>query len=94
MFTGLGINWAASLLGFVALALTPFPYIFYVYGSKIRRLSKFAPAYDLKIREELEKEGKLPEDSLNTTSPLDRNGVAASKKEAASQGDAEKQQQR
>ncbi|CCF52968.1 putative mfs-multidrug-resistance transporter [Ustilago hordei] len=91
-FNGLGTNWAASLLGFVALVLTPFPYIFYVYGSKIRRLSKFAPAFDLKIRQELEKEGKLPENSLDNTSPLDRNGLAASKKAAASKGDAEKGQ--
>lgn len=93
MYLGLGANWASSLLGLVALALTPFPYIFYVYGSKIRGWSKFAPAYDLKVREELEKEGKLPEDSLNTTKPFDRNGLKQAKKEAAAKKDPEKQQQ-
>ncbi|KAJ9479051.1 putative Polyamine transporter 3 (putative) [Pseudozyma hubeiensis] len=93
MFQGLGTNWAASLLGFVALALTPCPYIFYVYGSKIRGWSKFAPAMDLKVREELEKEGKLPEDSLNTTSAFDRNGLSQAKKDAAAKEDPEKQHQ-
>ncbi|CDW97277.1 hypothetical protein [Sporisorium scitamineum] len=91
-YLGLGTNWASSLLGFVALALTPFPWIFYVYSSKIRRWSKFAPAFDLKVREELEKEGKLPEDSLNKTSPFDRNGLRQAKEEAASNKDPEKQQ--
>lgn len=91
MFTGLGVNWAASLLGFVALALTPFPYLFYFYGSKIRRWSKFAPAIDLKTREQLEQEGKLPGDSLNSTSAWDRNGVVEAKKEFGAQEDPEKQ---
>ncbi|GAK64347.1 MFS polyamine transporter [Moesziomyces antarcticus] len=93
MFTGLGVNWAASLLGFVALALTPFPYIFFVYGAKIRQWSKFAPAHDLKIRKQLEEEGKLPKDSLNSTSIMDRNGVAEAKKAAAAKTDPEKTQQ-
>ncbi|SJX62955.1 probable mfs-multidrug-resistance transporter [Sporisorium reilianum f. sp. reilianum] len=92
-YLGLGTNWASSLFGFVALVLTPFPYIFYVYGSKIRGWSKFAPAFDLKVREELEKEGKLPKDSLNTTSIFDRNGLRQAKEEAVSKKDPEKQQQ-
>ncbi|EST05463.1 Major facilitator superfamily [Kalmanozyma brasiliensis GHG001] len=92
MFTGLGINWASTLLGLVALVLTPFPYIFYIYGSKIRGWSKFAPAFDLKVRKELEEEGKLPKDSLNTTSPFDRNGLKQAKKDAAEKKDPEKRQ--
>ena len=43
MFNGLGINWAASLLGFVALALVPVPIIFTIYGARLRARSKFAP---------------------------------------------------
>jgi hypothetical protein len=43
MFHGLGINWAASLLGFVALALVPVPIIFTIYGARLRARSKFAP---------------------------------------------------
>ncbi|SNX84458.1 probable mfs-multidrug-resistance transporter [Melanopsichium pennsylvanicum] len=92
MYVGLGANWASSLLGFVALALTPFPYIFFVYGSKIRKWSKFAPAWDLKVRQQLEKEGKLPQDSLNTTSSFDRNGFKQAKADAAAKKDPEKRQ--
>ncbi|KAL8867472.1 MAG: hypothetical protein Q9174_005644 [Haloplaca sp. 1 TL-2023] len=43
MFNALGVNWAGSLLGFVALALVPIPVIFLKYGAKIRARSKFAP---------------------------------------------------
>ena len=93
MLQGIGVNWGLSLLGFVSLALTPFPYIFYVYGSKIRGWSKFAPALDLKRREELEKEGLLPEDSLNTTRPFDRNGLRQAKEHFAARRDPEKKQE-
>ncbi|XXG97218.1 hypothetical protein Hte_003513 [Hypoxylon texense] len=43
MFNGLGIQWAATLLGCVAAVLVPIPVIFYLYGHKIRAKSKFAP---------------------------------------------------
>ncbi|KAE9970960.1 hypothetical protein BLS_004673 [Venturia inaequalis] len=43
MFHTLGVNWAASLLGFLAAALAPVPFLFFVYGQKIRNLSKFSP---------------------------------------------------
>ncbi|KAL8905594.1 MAG: hypothetical protein Q9207_002544 [Kuettlingeria erythrocarpa] len=43
MFRALGVNWAGSLLGFVALALVPIPIVFYKYGAKIRARSSFAP---------------------------------------------------
>ncbi|KAK8025571.1 MFS general substrate transporter [Apiospora arundinis] len=43
MFNGMGINWAATLLGCVATALVPIPVIFYLYGHKIRAKSRFAP---------------------------------------------------
>ncbi|KAL9092347.1 MAG: hypothetical protein Q9165_004521 [Trypethelium subeluteriae] len=39
MFHNLGIPWAASLLGFIAVALIPIPYLFYVYGKRIRARS-------------------------------------------------------
>ncbi|TFK47416.1 MFS polyamine transporter [Heliocybe sulcata] len=53
MFTALGVNWAGTLIGFVALALAPSPFLFYKYGPAIRSRSKFAPCIDLKIAEEL-----------------------------------------
>ncbi|KAL8836669.1 MAG: hypothetical protein Q9176_006183 [Flavoplaca citrina] len=43
MFNGLGVQWAGSLLGFVALALIPIPVIFWKYGARIRARSTFAP---------------------------------------------------
>jgi len=64
MFTKLGINWACTLLGCVALVLAPSPFLFYKYGARIRASSKFAPCIDLKIAKELEseeREGKKDE---------------------------------
>ncbi|KAI0137242.1 polyamine transporter 1 [Xylariales sp. AK1849] len=43
MFNGMGIQWAATLLGCVAALLVPIPVIFYLYGHKIRAKSQFAP---------------------------------------------------
>ncbi|KAF3025696.1 hypothetical protein E8E14_014070 [Neopestalotiopsis sp. 37M] len=43
MFNGLGINYAATVLGCVAGVLVPIPVIFYLYGGKIRSKSAFAP---------------------------------------------------
>ena len=43
MFDALGVNWAGTLLGFVALLLVPIPVVFWRYGAKIRARSKFAP---------------------------------------------------
>ncbi|EPY49499.1 spermidine family transporter [Schizosaccharomyces cryophilus OY26] len=40
MFNNLGIGWAGSLVGFVAVALIPFPFLLFFYGSKIRSMSK------------------------------------------------------
>lgn len=41
MFHNLGIPWASSLLGFIAVAMIPIPYLFYIYGSRIRKKGKF-----------------------------------------------------
>lgn len=43
MFDALGVNWAGTLLGCVALILVPIPVVFWKYGAKIRARSKFAP---------------------------------------------------
>lgn len=90
MFTGLGVGWAATLLGFVSLALAPAPYLFYIYGSKIRQKSKFAPALDLQIRKQLEEEGKLPENSLETSSAFKRNGLVEARQAYAAKLESEK----
>ena len=54
MFENLGINWAATLLGGIALLLAPIPFLFYKYGSRIRTKSSFAPCIDLKVAKFLE----------------------------------------
>ncbi|KAK3344435.1 major facilitator superfamily domain-containing protein [Lasiosphaeria hispida] len=43
MFEGMGIQWASTLLGCVALALIPIPVLFYIYGHRIRARSAYAP---------------------------------------------------
>ncbi len=43
MFQGIGVNWAGTLLGCVALILVPIPVVFYKFGARIRQNSKFAP---------------------------------------------------
>jgi len=43
LYKKLGIGWGNSLLAFIALALLPFPFLFYRYGEKIR--NKFKREY-------------------------------------------------
>ena len=70
MFNGMGIQWAATLLGCVALLLVPLPIAFLLYGKKIRGKSHFAPAPDIaqdKRRDEeargvADSEGSVPSD--------------------------------
>lgn len=45
MFDAMGVNWAGTLLGCVAVVLVPIPVAFYIYGARIRQKSKFAPSY-------------------------------------------------
>ena len=42
MFDNLGVAWGASVLGFISLALIPFPVLFWLYGAKIRKWSKYS----------------------------------------------------
>ncbi|KAF5866875.1 hypothetical protein ETB97_008679 [Aspergillus alliaceus] len=41
LYDGLGVPWGSSLLGFVALALAPLPWVFYHFGPRIRMRSKY-----------------------------------------------------
>jgi DHA1 family multidrug resistance protein-like MFS transporter len=47
MFEGMGIQWAATLLGCIAVALVPIPVVFWLYGHKIRARSAYAPTYSV-----------------------------------------------
>jgi len=42
MYRGLGVAWATSVLGFVCVALIPFPLVFWFYGKRIRGWSRYA----------------------------------------------------
>ncbi|KAL2048870.1 hypothetical protein ABVK25_010876 [Lepraria finkii] len=44
MFDNLGVPWAMSLLGFLCTAMVPVPFLFYIYGAKIRKWSKYSPS--------------------------------------------------
>ncbi|KAI7112116.1 hypothetical protein KC337_g18815, partial [Hortaea werneckii] len=44
MYNTLGYQWASSLLAFIALAMTPFPILFFQYGKRLRGNSRFAQA--------------------------------------------------
>ncbi|KAM0172632.1 hypothetical protein ACHAPC_010693 [Botrytis cinerea] len=44
MYARLGYQWASSLLGFIALACCAIPFVFWVWGAKIREKSRFAYA--------------------------------------------------
>lgn len=43
MYHNLGVPWATSLLGFLSAALAPVPVLFWIYGEKIRKMSRFSP---------------------------------------------------
>ena len=43
MYHRLGVDWASTLLAFLAVAFVPVPILFYIYGEKLRKLSKFTP---------------------------------------------------
>ncbi|WWC92617.1 uncharacterized protein L201_007576 [Kwoniella dendrophila CBS 6074] len=46
IYNKLGIRWAGSLMAFLGLLFVPAPFIFYYYGSKLRRMSKAAREAD------------------------------------------------
>ena len=42
MYNKLGFQWASSLLALLTLAMAPFPYLFYLYGRRLRQRSRFS----------------------------------------------------
>lgn len=42
MFVNMEIKWASTLLGCLAVVLIPVPFLFYIYGKRIRTKSKYA----------------------------------------------------
>ncbi|WVQ91212.1 hypothetical protein IAS59_005009 [Cryptococcus gattii] len=44
MYETLGLHWAGTLVAFLSLACAAMPFLFYRYGSYLRRKSKYAPS--------------------------------------------------
>ncbi|KAK9899949.1 MFS general substrate transporter [Cystobasidium minutum MCA 4210] len=42
MYNNLGVTWAGTLNAFLLLALTPCPFLFYKYGARLRKRSRFS----------------------------------------------------
>ena len=42
MYKKLGVGWASSLLGFLAIAFIPIPFLLFKYGAQLRKMSKNA----------------------------------------------------
>jgi DHA1 family multidrug resistance protein-like MFS transporter len=74
MFKGLGVNWAGTLLGCVALALVPIPIAFMFYGAKIREKSSFAPTKPMVPQTEEEEEEVIAADRESEKSAERRAG--------------------
>lgn len=51
MFENLGIHWASTIPAFLALACVPFPFLFYRYGSEIRKRCKYAAEAERFLRD-------------------------------------------
>lgn len=62
MISALGVGWAGSVFGFVGVLIAPSPLLFYMYGSRFRTNSQFAPAIDLKMKDQVEREEKEKND--------------------------------
>lgn len=41
-YRNMGVHWTLTILGGISALLVPVPYLFYIYGHKIRKHSKYA----------------------------------------------------
>ncbi|KAE8366077.1 major facilitator superfamily domain-containing protein [Aspergillus caelatus] len=65
MYSDLGIHWASTIPAFLALACVPFPFLFYIYGPKIRLRCKYAAESDAfmrKMAQQIKQQQGEPED--------------------------------
>ncbi|KZP14003.1 MFS general substrate transporter [Athelia psychrophila] len=62
MYKALGVNWANTVVGCIAIVLTPVPFLFFKYGARIRAGCTFSPCIDLRIAKQLEIEDREAEE--------------------------------
>ena len=62
-YDNLGIHWGAALMGFLALACAPFPWVFAKYGERIRKRCKYCAEAE-RIRSKI-----VEKEQGNTTTP-------------------------
>lgn len=74
MYQNLGNQWASSIPAFLALACTPLPFVFHMYGDAIRARSKYA-AKAQKITAAMLNETKFGEKSPNAPSVAEEAAV-------------------
>lgn len=88
MIEGMGVQWAGTLLGCVALALIPLPVLFYLKGAKLREKSKFAPTFSAANKDCHTVGGPVDEESgvPETESKEPREKVAADGEEGKKMG--------
>lgn len=60
----MGIQWAGTLLGCVAVALFPIPVVFYVYGARIRSRSAYKPIVIRDTRDSKDEEDVIAHDTV------------------------------
>ena len=41
MYRNLGVDWASTILGFISVAMVPIPIAFYIFGARIRAMSRY-----------------------------------------------------
>ncbi|CAK7900252.1 major facilitator superfamily multidrug transporter Nag4p [[Candida] anglica] len=54
MYHRLGYEWASTLMAFISLACCAIPFLFYVYGARIRTYSKYAYSPEIDTKNDLE----------------------------------------
>jgi DHA1 family multidrug resistance protein-like MFS transporter len=70
MYEGIGINYGNTLIGAIAVVLVPLPFIFYLFGKKIRARNTFAPAPDIEQEKKRDEEGNIEsKNNENESSP-------------------------
>ena len=91
MYTTLGIEWASSLLAFVSLGVAGIPFVFILYGERIREGSKFcAELKRLKDKEARDEEEENERRRSRARSGAEGAGMMEEKKKGMALGDVEK----